>query len=180
VSATPSTLPDRLAELRRAFDASFARPPPDDSAVVTDLLAIEAGGRAYAVRLAALAGLIADRPVTRMPGAPPDLLGVVGLRGQLVPVYDLAVLVGGRGVATDAPRWLLLAAGSPALGFAVDRIDGHLRVTDDAIAEPARTATRSDVGTIVRTAAGPRPLIDLAAARLAVAARAARADEQDR
>jgi purine-binding chemotaxis protein CheW len=175
-----NALPDRLAELRHAFDASFARPPPDEPAELTDLLAIEAGGRAYVVGLAALAGLVADRPVTRMPGAPPDFLGVVGLRGQLVPVYDLAVLVGGRGVATDAPRWLLLAAGSPALGFAVDRIDGHLRVTDDAIAGPARAASPPDAGTIVRTAAGPRPLIDLAAARAAIAARTARADEQDR
>jgi chemotaxis signal transduction protein len=157
---------DRLAELRRTFDAAFTFPPtrpPDDC---RDLLAVTVGGNRLAVPLPAMSGLVADRPVTPLPGSPPQLLGVVGLRGQLVPVFSLADLVGRAGGGAETPRWLVLAAGSPVFAVAVDAVDGHLRVPDDAIARPA-----GDSGsTVVRTADGPRPVVDMPAVRATVTA----------
>jgi purine-binding chemotaxis protein CheW len=118
-----------------------------------------------------MSGLVADRAVTRLPGSPPDLLGVVGLRGHLVPVYDLALVLSRPRPATAAPRWLVLAAGTPALALAVDDVDGHLRVPRDAIAEPESAATPA----VVRTARGPLPVIDIPAVRTGITARAERA-----
>ncbi len=160
----------RLAELRQAFDAAFTFPParpPDDC---TDLLAVTVGGNRLAVPLGAMSGLVADRAVTPLPAAPPQLLGVAGLRGQLVPVFSLAGLVGHAGVAgTDgpAPRWLVLAAGSPVFAVAVDSVDGHLRVPAEANARPADGHGGS---TVVRTADGPRPVVDMPAVRATVTA----------
>jgi purine-binding chemotaxis protein CheW len=37
---------------------------------------------------------VATRELTRMPGAPPALLGVVNLRGEIVPVFDLGRILG--------------------------------------------------------------------------------------
>lgn len=180
-------LPRRLAELRQAFDRSFVEPPRPALAEFEDLLAVRIGTDPYAVRLAATAGLVADRPVTRLPGAPPELLGVAGLRGAVVPVYDLGTLLGRPRAATAsdaAPRWLVLVAGSPPVAVAFDRLDGHLRVPRNAIAE--RTAEPSAAGAsqhnasgasarqhsaIVRTAGAVRAVIDLAAVRAAITAR---------
>lgn len=156
----------RLADLRRAFDASFALPPAPREDDLVDLLAVTADAEPLAVPLAAMAGLAADRSITPLPGSPPDLLGVAGLRGHLVPVYDLArVLDPGR--AAGAARWVIIARGAPTFGVAVDRIDGHLRVPRESIATAVDTAGSA----VVHTADGPRPVVDLTAVRTRVTAR---------
>ena len=155
---------ERLTELRRVFDASFSLPPTPRDDDLVDLLAVTADTDAFAVPLAAMAGLAADRSVTPLPGSPPDLLGVAGLRGHLVPVYDLArVLDPGRASASSG-RWMVLAAGTPSFAVVVDRVDGHLRVPRDAIAEPAAGA-HTATGPVVHTTDGPLPVIDLTAVR---------------
>jgi chemotaxis signal transduction protein len=161
----------RLGDLRRAFDASFALPPPPRDDDLVDLLAVTAGADALAVPLGAMAGLVPDRVVMPLPGSPPDLLGVAGLRGHLVPVYDLIRILS-RGRAHGAgrgTRWILLAAGTPVFAVAVDRVDGHLRVPRDAVAEPVTGADRA-TGAVVHTAAGPLPVVDLTAVRNRVTA----------
>jgi purine-binding chemotaxis protein CheW len=164
---------DRLADLRHAFDSAFALPPPARDDDLVDLLAVTVGADALAVPLAAMAGLVADRAVTPLPGSPPDLIGVAGLRGHLVPVYDLAGVLGsGRARGPEnTVRWMVLAAGSPAFAVAVDRVDGHLRVPRDAIADPVDGS--GPRGAVVHTAAGARPVVDLTAVRHRVTARAA-------
>ncbi|HUA29704.1 MAG TPA: chemotaxis protein CheW [Streptosporangiaceae bacterium] len=61
--------------------------------------------------------------VTAVPGARPELLGVRNLRGRILPVADLARLLGV--VCTAAPGRLVVAqdAGRRA-GFAVDEVNG--------------------------------------------------------
>jgi purine-binding chemotaxis protein CheW len=165
---------DRLDDLRRAFDESFAMPPTPADDDLVDLLAVTAGADRVAVPLAAMAGLVADRVVTPLPGSPPDLLGVAGLRGHLVPVYDLARVTGRDrtdGAGSGHPRWLILASGSPSFAVGVDRVDAHLRVGRDAIAEPAGEA-RGTTGSIVHTVDGALPVIDMLAVRASVGAAA--------
>jgi purine-binding chemotaxis protein CheW len=59
--------------------------------------------------------------VTPMPGAPPEVIGLRKLRGQIVPVIDLGFVFGiGR---TDEPRRLLVAeAEGRRAGFAIDAV----------------------------------------------------------
>jgi hypothetical protein len=161
-----TTLTDRLAGLRAAFDGSFALPPAEAEDEFVDLLDLRVGGDAYAVRLVDVAALVVDRPPTRLPGAVPELLGVVGVRGAVVPAFDLAALLGGTR-STQPPRWLLVAAGTPTLGLAVERLDGHLRLRHDG----RTTGHRGFVGDLLPTPAGPRPVIDMSAVRAAVLAR---------
>jgi len=59
--------------------------------------------------------------VTPMPGAPPEVLGLRKLRGQIVPVIDLALVFGiGR---SNAPRKLVVAESSGRrAGFAINEV----------------------------------------------------------
>jgi chemotaxis signal transduction protein len=69
-----------------------------------------------------------------VPGPLPELLGIVGLRGAIVPVYDLRLLLGHT--PAGPPRWLVLAAGGQ-VALAFDHLEGHIVVAADAIvAEP--------------------------------------------
>ncbi len=72
-------------------------------------------------------GSIGD--LTAIPGARPEILGVRNLRGQILPVIDLAQLL--RLNAPAPPRQLLVAeAGSAKAGFAIDEVS-HVRELPD-------------------------------------------------
>ncbi len=132
MSEESPSVDSRVAELRRAFDRSFALPPPVASEELEDLLAIRVAGDPYAVRLRDIAGVVAGRRVVPIPAAAPDLLGLAGIRGGVVPVFGLASILG-YGQAPGAPRWLLLCGAEDpiALGFA--DFEGYLRVPKSAL-----------------------------------------------
>ena len=68
------------------------------------------------------------RPV---PGARPELLGVRNLRGRILPVVDLALLLGIPRTAPPA-RLLVAEAGGRRAGFAIDKVSGVGELADPA------------------------------------------------
>ncbi|GAA3341458.1 hypothetical protein GCM10020358_32870 [Amorphoplanes nipponensis] len=164
---SPTEVTDRLAALRDDFDRSFAEPARQHDAEHAELLAIRAGGRPYALRLAQARGVHSDRPVTPLPGPQPALLGVAGFTGAIVPVYDLAALLGHP--LPERPRWLVLALGVPPLALAFHELDGHVRVAASLIVEEAGARAGRDVlRGMVALPGGTRPIVDLPSARAAV------------
>jgi chemotaxis signal transduction protein len=130
MSDTRTGLAHQGGELRLAFDRSFAEPVRRDTMPMEDLLAFHLGSEPYAVRSSEIAGLFADRKVTRLPGGAAALLGIAGFRGAIVPVYDLHALLGCA--ASESPRWLVIASSAP-VALAFEAFDGHLRIPRDAI-----------------------------------------------
>lgn len=126
----PSSLLARVAELRLAFDRSFAERPTPDTKVSEDLLAIRLEGEPSAFRLAETTGLFVDKKITPMPGRSHGLLGIAGFRGVIVPVYDLQAVIGYPAART--PRWLVMMAAAP-VALAFEAFEGHLRLLRDAI-----------------------------------------------
>jgi hypothetical protein len=114
-----------LAALRADFDAAFAKAPASTAAPAEELLAIRVQAEPFAVPVAEVAGLCADRLVVPLPTPARELLGLVCLRGRVVPVYDLAALLMG-GSPRPPPRWMLLVRGHAALGLAFDVFEGQL------------------------------------------------------
>ena len=163
---SPRTVVEQLGELREDFDSSFASPARRHDAEHDELLAVRAGGRAYALRLSQTSGLWPDRPVTPLPSPIAALLGVAGFSGAIVPVYDLAALLGHP--VPDRPRWLVLTAGSPALALAFHELDGHVRVPANTIVTEAAEHPQGCLRGMVPLAGDTRPIVDLPAARAAV------------
>lgn len=142
--------------LRDEFDRAFAQPPRAPEAGVQQLLAIRAGGQPYALRLAAIRGLHVDRRVLSLPSRLPELLGLTGVRGQAVPVFDLAALLGLP--PQRAPRWLALAAGRHSAAFAFEQFDAYHAVRPgDFLDAPAHAFVEASV----RLAGAPAPLLSL-------------------
>jgi len=155
-------LASKAAELRAAFDESFAASEREQGALAqVDVLAIRVADQRYALRLSEVQAVHADRTLVSVPAPAPELLGLVGLRGLVVPIYDLRLLLGYP--AGPAPRWLALAQATSAIGFAFDALDAHLRVAASDIVMPSLSEAGSSSfapGSVV-TASGPRPLIHL-------------------
>jgi chemotaxis signal transduction protein len=112
--------------LRSAFDRSFAEARTAEAEPPDHLLAIRVGGDPYAIRALDIASVHADRKVVPVPSHVAHLIGLVGLRSVIAPVYDLRTLLGYPG--GPPPRWLLMLRTSDPIGLAFDRFDAHLRV----------------------------------------------------
>jgi chemotaxis signal transduction protein len=125
---------ERLAELKHAFDASFAASIVKRDEAPRSALYIRTRGRQLAVRVDELAGVEPCRRLVRTPNRPRGLLGLTGVRGQLVATYDLAALLGAPAHAEGAPeaplRWMLLCDGNPEISLAVEQIEGYVRFSD--------------------------------------------------
>ena len=72
----------------------------DVAAAGPQLLTFMLGGRLHACAVDGLREILVSRGTTRLPGAPPFVLGLLNLRGTLVSVLDVAA----RLDATVAPR----------------------------------------------------------------------------
>lgn len=158
----------RALALKRAFDDTFGEPAITDRAPLDDLLAIRVGDRPFALRLSEVAGVHADRAVTSLPTMVTELMGIMTVRGALVPVYDLASLLGWP--TSTRARWLVIAAGAP-VGLAFDRLDGHLRVPRHTITAHENADPSRHMQEIVQLEDGARPIISLASVLDAIASR---------
>ncbi len=86
---------------------------------------------AYAVPVGNVIEIASIGDLTAVPGARPEILGVRNLRGQILPVIDLAQLLGLNSAAP--PRLLLVAeAGSIKAGFAIDEVSHVGELPDPA------------------------------------------------
>ncbi len=116
------------AELARDFDRSFEEPARATEAVEA-FLALTAGGLPYAIRLSQVRGLLDGRRIVAVPSPAPALLGIVSARAEILPVYDLARLLGGEaGSVQAACPWLLLVDAPAPAALAFSRFEGHARV----------------------------------------------------
>lgn len=157
----------RLMELREGFDRSFAEPLAPVGADKLDLLAIRVSGEPYVLRASEISAVQADRVVTPVPSQNGELLGIIGMRGSIVAVYDLAALLGCP--SGDARRWFVVAKGTP-LAFAFDAFEGQVRVEqaetwkDEGVSEP--------LGDLVHVLGVPRRRVSIQALVLALEERA--------
>jgi purine-binding chemotaxis protein CheW len=135
-------------------------------------------GVSYALELGAVAQLVRNPDMTRVPQAPPIVAGTTGVGGDVTAAIDGRVLVGASDRDPDADTALLLfdrgAAGQTS-GLLVDGVDQITTVSVDAIHPPAdRTDLSSDdrrlVKAVLETAGDqtrvfdPERIVDAAAA----------------
>lgn len=149
---------ERASQLRRDFDQSFALPPPTDAATKVDMLAIRVAGKGFAIRLGEIAGLFADKKITRVPGAGASMLGIAGFRGAIVPVYDLQCLLGAP--AGKTARWLVHAAAAP-VAVAFEAFERQLRVPASAITPQDSQMQDGLTKDLVQVDGALRPIISL-------------------
>jgi purine-binding chemotaxis protein CheW len=60
--------------------------------------------------------------IAPVPGAPPAVLGVRNLRGQVLPVIDLAALIGTRRGTDPAAKLVIAEEAGRRAGLAIDRV----------------------------------------------------------
>jgi purine-binding chemotaxis protein CheW len=160
MNETP-VIESKAAKLREAFDLSFALPPPPASQEVEDLLAIRVAGDPYAIRLGDIAGMVTGCKVVAVPAAALDLLGLAGIRGDIVPVFGLASILG-YSQPPESPRWMILCGADESIALAFSDFEGYLRIPKSCLhADENLCATRQYVSEAASTDAVLRSVISI-------------------
>lgn len=118
---------------------------PAHEETATAHLIVEIAGEAYAMPLAAVHEVIGPLRLSHAPGGPAALLGVTSLRGHILPVLDLADLLG-TGLRSSCQRIVVAWAQGAYTGLAVDRAAEVIRLSrGDIAAAPELDVTAAGV-----------------------------------
>jgi purine-binding chemotaxis protein CheW len=148
-----------LRLLREAFDRTFSEPELAETASSADVLAIRVGGDPYVIRLSEVDELRADQRLARLPSSVRALSGLVSSRGGLVPVYDLATLMGYEPPATC--RWVAGIAGPKRVAIAFQTFEGHHRVPAETVPSVRGAEASGHAHGAVAVTGGLRPIIEM-------------------
>ncbi len=132
---SPTSAPDNAAE--------------EDAAPIGGVILRFAGAR-YAVDMASVAEVVPVPVMTRIPGGPAWLCGVVNWRGRVLPVIDLRPLVGAAlSPLPTSARLVVLAEGDIEVGVVADMVPGLLDC-DPRDLEPIPGTIATGIAPLVR------------------------------
>lgn len=99
-------------------------------------------GQTYALDIRQVLEITRPAAVVPVPGAPAFVEGITNLRGQVIPVINLArrLGLGNGGGEAAASRALIVEAGGVKAGLLVDDVAEVLRVSQDSVKPPPAMA----------------------------------------
>ena len=110
---------------------------------VAELLAVWIGDEEYGVDIVQIQEIIKVPAITEVPRAPACVLGIISLRGTIVPIADLRIILGMEAGSTSrASRILVLRGDGEPVGILVDRVSSVARFDREAIQPVPRTMQR--------------------------------------
>ena len=86
------------------------------------LLLFDIGGKVFACDMSAIREIIPFQRITRLPGAPSTVCGLINLRGNIVTVLDLGARVIGKPCNREGGSILLVPYRDRLLGLGVDEV----------------------------------------------------------
>jgi purine-binding chemotaxis protein CheW len=92
------------------------------------VIAFRLGGELHACDIQLVEEVVTRRRVHRLPDMPPRLMGMLRLRGELVPVLDVAPLLDLE-LRAEQPAILVVGMGDARLGVAVDAAQDVVALT---------------------------------------------------
>src|SRR5919112_2451416 len=98
-------------------------------------------GHLFGVDVASVQEVLKQQELTPVPLAPPDVAGLINLRGQIVTTLDLRSRLGlpARPVGTDSVSVVVRSADGGPVSLVVDRIGDVLHVDGSALEPPPDT-----------------------------------------
>jgi purine-binding chemotaxis protein CheW len=124
-----------MADLVRSRTSALSRRGTGASDSVREYLSFDLAGDLYAVELARIREIVSSPPITEVPRAPRDVIGVCSVRGLLVTVVDTRRRM--RLIERPASRLsrILLANvdGGEVVGLLVDEVNQVVRLREHEI-----------------------------------------------
>ena len=130
-----------ITENTALADGSTTSLGEDHLQVVT----FEVNGEEFAVDILAVHEINRMMELTRVPQSPPEVVGVINLRGKIIPVVDLrSRFMMPPGEQTDHNRIIVVEIRNRVIGFVVDRVHEVLRVPGSIVDTAPQMVTSID------------------------------------
>ncbi|BCH56553.1 chemotaxis protein CheW [Agrobacterium vitis] len=121
-----------------------------------EILAFKLHGQEFCVKTTSIREIRGWAPATSLPHAPQEVVGVINLRGTVIPIVDLAVKLGMASMTANERSAIIVAeVDSAVVGLLVDAVSDILTVPADSLQPvPQATSTGTDFsdGIIVQDA----------------------------
>lgn len=99
-----------------------------------ELIAFRIGGQEFCVNIMSVREIRGWTPATPIPHAPRDVLGVINLRGAVLPIVDLSKRLGMKPAEPTARHVIIVTqVKNRVIGLLVEAVSDILTVTDDLI-----------------------------------------------
>ncbi|SNT83374.1 chemotaxis protein CheW [Stenotrophomonas sp. CC120222-04] len=172
VDAPASSRPNNWQELQAQAHQPARSPHPQNRRAgerTSRWLRLRCGTQAYALELLKVQEVVLPVPLLPLRGTAPAMLGIMNLRGQVVPVMDLGLHLGAAAAEDDSQtRIVVLEEDGETIGLRVSAVEDVANLTDSQI-EPPDTARICQISNdLFRGVArvSQRPMILLDATRL--------------
>lgn len=131
-----------IERMRADYWQSLAATPDAEAGAVRTVVAFDVGEGCYGIAVDAVREVLKLPWISRLPRTPEFLLGVVNVRGRVLPVVDLRlVLAHGPKPSDRETRLVTVRRGEDELCLRVDRVHGLRELAADAIQPPPTIAT---------------------------------------
>lgn len=129
---------------------ALASPPQEAEGETTGVVVVSvAGGRRYAVESRLVLRVVRNTGLCRLPGSTSELVGLILVKGEAVPVADLGVVLGVSGADITRPLVMVLDDDSSPLGLLVDEVVEATQLPDHdvrRVEEPTADGTVVELG----------------------------------
>lgn len=111
------------------------------------IVSFKVDGRAFGVPVDQVREIKGWQPTTPLPDCPPSVLGVINLRGQVIPVYDLHMRLGlGASERSRASVIIVVDHGDRQIGILADSVSDILNLSDEDVRpSPTPSERQSDL-----------------------------------
>ncbi len=111
----------------------------------SQLVAFHLANEVYAVDISAINEIILLPEITHIPHTSQDILGVINLRGKIIPILDLRKRLGlPSAEASRATRVIVVEQAESAVGMIVDDVVGVVKIQSGEVEPPSELITNLD------------------------------------
>ncbi len=119
------------------YAREFGRPEDEDLGATLELLSFKLASELYGVPLTSIRQIIKMMPITMVPRAPGFVLGIISLRGSIIPIFDLRRRLNLQSAETTRQtRIIVVAASSCTVGLIVDAVEQVVRIPETSLEPP--------------------------------------------
>ena len=127
-------------------------------------LRVAIGGDSYAIELLCVQEVVRVAPIVAMRGANHAVLGVMNLRGRIVPVFDLGLWLGTARVQPDErSRIVVVEREDELIGVLVTLVEDVVTLAQHRIEPPLPGSAAGPIVGVARVGATPTVLLDAGA-----------------
>mgnify|MGYP001306821640 CR=1 FL=1 len=107
-----------------------------------EVILFELGDECFAINVLKTREIITPLPITSIPNAPENVEGVIHLRGEIIPIINLAKIVNKpRSENENQDRFIIAELNQIKIAFRVHKVNQIIRISWEQIEKPSELAT---------------------------------------